>query len=50
MKINEASDEEQTMSKDAYNIILKEKVVAIVRGFEPATVVNLAKACVDAVK
>ena len=32
------------MSKDAYDMILKEKVVAIVRGFEPETVLKLAKA------
>lgn len=34
------------MSKDAYNVILEEKVVAIVRGFDPETVVELAKAYV----
>ena len=34
------------MSKDAYNVILEEKVVAIVRGFDPKTVVELAKAYV----
>lgn len=34
------------MSKDAYNVILEEKVVAIVRGFDPETVVKLAKAYV----
>lgn len=35
------------MSKDAYNVILKEKVVAIVRGFDPETVLELAKAYVS---
>lgn len=32
------------MLKDAYNVILKEKVVAIVRGHSPETVIKLAKA------
>ena len=34
------------MSKDAYNVIIKEKIVAIVRGFDPETVLELATAYV----
>lgn len=34
------------MSKDVYNMILKERIVAIVRGFDPETVVKLAGAYV----
>lgn len=42
-KETQTSKKEHNMSQTAYETILKEKVVAIVRGFSPETVVELAK-------